>query len=199
MELMMAAVITTVIGVAVAGVAMSLSTNYSQNLDYYYNVQNARSATSYMRDCLRKAKLVTATSTNTIVLWLDDNHDGQINSSEVRYWGIVSGELQELKIVYPAGLQALDTTLSLSQLTNAASALNLLRANAYKNWSSLASNASNFTVGVEPAAPLATFVKLNLTCGSSSEAIALRTAVAMRADSTALVSLKHGVYSLSTP
>ena len=199
MEMVIAMAITAVIGTAVAGVAMSLSTNYSQNTDYYYNVQSARSAVSYMRDSLRKAKLVTASSGNEVVLWVDSNDDGLINNSEVRYWGVVSGELKELKVVYPSGMGAMDTTLTLSQLTNVATALALLQANAYSNWISLAGDVTSFTVGVEPSAPLATFVKLNLACGSSGQAVDLRTAVAMRAPAAALVSLNNGVYSLGMP
>jgi prepilin-type N-terminal cleavage/methylation domain-containing protein len=198
-ELMMAMAITAVIGVAVAGVAGALSTNYSQNMDYYNNVQSARSAMSYMRDSLRKAKLVTASSDDTIVLWLDANNNGRINNSEIRCWMVVSGELKELKIVYPSGMEALDGTVALFPLTLVAAVPALLQANAYKTWTYLAGNVTDFSVGVEPAAPLGRLVKLSLVCGDPGQAINLRTAVALRASSTALVSLTGGVYSLSVP
>jgi prepilin-type N-terminal cleavage/methylation domain-containing protein len=198
-ELVMAMAITAVIGLAVAGVAGAISTNYSQNLNYYANVQSARSAMTYMRDSLRKAKLVTASSGNELVIWIDDNQDGRINNSEVRYWGVVSGELKELRVIYPAGMMAMDGTLTLSQLTGTAASLSLLQFNAYKSWTSLAGGVTDFAVGVEPAVPLVKFVKLKLTCGSTSQAIVLRSAVTLRAPAIALVSLSGGVYSLSTP
>ncbi len=197
-EMMMAAAITTVIGLAVAGVASALSQNYQQNRDYYSNVANARTGLSLMRESLLKAKLVPACSDNELVIWLDSNGDGDIQTSEVRYWAISNGDLQELRVVYPPQRQGMDSKLNLSQITSTSAARNLLSANAYKDTSPLANNATSFDVGVEPDAPQANFVKLNLCCGSGSTAISLRTAVQMRADYVSRVSKIKGAWVLGS-
>ena len=202
-EFMLALSITAIIGLCVASVSYGLSRAYGHNETYYENIQSGRFGVSYVQDTLRRTKLVTATSSTELLLWVGDpDCNGKISNSELVYWKFDSaaGQLKECVVKYPANLKAaLDLTQPLSNLTTMSSASAILTSSAYAEWHVLADGVTTFGATVDQAAPKTTYVRIAMAIGQAPEAITLHASVAIRSDSTSLVKQTGGVWVLNAP
>jgi prepilin-type N-terminal cleavage/methylation domain-containing protein len=205
-EFVMAMAIVAIIGAAVAGVATALSTAYAHSEDFYMDIQNGRMAMLRMQSTARKAKLVTACTPTTAVLWTGDtNGDGQINLSEISMlsYDAAGARLLEYRVVYPADMapatrSALDVVVPLSTLTSVSATQDLLKTNVYVQTTVQADQVLDFRPGVKPAAPLSKIMTFDLKVGTSGNNLELRSACALRADATQYVSTSGpGVYVLN--
>lgn len=203
-EFMMAATITAIIGLSVAGVSMALSSAYANSQDYYESVQTARSSVLRMQQTIRCAKLVTTWGNGGLAVWAQDaDLDGQIDTSEVTVWQYDSTkkELQEGRVEYSTDAlrQAMDAHESLASLTTLSGAVAVVNRSAYKQWRPLASNVQSFSVVGDLNNPKARLVTLQMTIGTGPGAMTLRSGVSLRADSTDRVQLSGNQYVLAAP
>ncbi len=206
-ELVVSVAITAVIGSAVAGLAMALSTASEHGRDRYLSLQTARIAMLNVRGIIRKAKLVTACDGTTMVLWAEDaNGNGKINRTEVVLVGRDSSleQIRMHRIVFPdhlpeAAKAALDIELELEALTDLNAVLSLLEASLYDQITVLAGDVRSFKVSVSPAAPMTELVGLTITVGPAERAVTLRTAVHLPAEVTDRVGIADDEYVLIPP
>ena len=84
-EVTMAMVVISVIGLTVAGVAMALSTAQDNSQDYYQCIQTGRVSMLRLQDMLRRARLVTEVFDTGLVIWESDtNGNRTIDLSELK-------------------------------------------------------------------------------------------------------------------
>lgn len=202
----MALAITAVIGLAIAGVAAALSSAYEHGEEYYSYLQNGRVASVRLQQDLRQARLITAASDTSVVLWLADrNEDGQMQLSELGsiYHDANTHELVERTTVFPETMapsvrQVLDFVVALSDVTDPSVATGDPVYPSYDSIRILASNVSDFRVYADPPPPLSRLVKFRLTVGSGDRVFTTYGAANLRVDKTAYVGESTGVYVLHT-
>ena len=204
-ELVLAMSITSLIGLAVAGAAMALSASYASSQEQYQNIQVARSVVRRLRSNIRTARLVTACNGSDIVVWTEDkNGDGKINITEIVLWQFLPhpGRIREKRIVFPDDwspdqIETYDVVVPLSV---ASSVLNvqeyLKKLGSYSQVTVLANDISNLRLIASPAAPLTTYVGLDLTVGQGEYSIALRSAATLRKDEVDRVGIAGGQWVL---
>ena len=206
-EVVIAASITVVIGLAVTSVSLALSDIHAHSEEYYGFLQTGRVAASRLQETLRKARLITASSSGSLVIWADDQRDlGQINVSEVImvYYDPVTKKLMERSIIFPDNLpdetrQALDGALSLTTVTNANIADGAFGLPQYDLRRVLAQNVLDFRVYCDVAPPMARLVKFRLKVGRPDNTVRISGGATLRADKTSYVGLSDGSYILSIP
>ena len=207
-ELVISVAITAVIGSAVAGLAMVLSTASEHGQDRYLSLQTARIAMRNVQDTIRKAKLVTACNGTMMVLWAEDtNGNGKINLTEVALLGRDSSleQIRMHRIVFPdhwsEGLKAmLDLQLQLDDLTSVPDVLSWMQGVQYDEVTVLAGDVRAFGISTSPAPPMTDLVGLTMTIGPSEpQAVTLRSAVHLRADVTGRVGIADDEYVLMEP
>jgi type II secretory pathway pseudopilin PulG len=204
-ELVLALAITTVIGLAVTGVAAAVS-NFNERAEAYYEcLQCGRVAAGKLEAMMRPALLITAASGSNMVVWTDDHIEpGKINVSEVTkiFLDTTTRQLMLRTTVYPSTLTAdtitaLDTSLALSQLTSASVATSAPTYVQYDATRVLAANVQSFVVYPNVPAPLTRLVKFKLVVSVDGQTVTQYGAVALRAPSTSSVILQtDGKYAL---
>ena len=204
-ELVLALAITTVIGLAVTGVAAAVS-NFNQRAEAYYEcLQNGRVAANRLEAMMRPALLITAASGSNVVVWTDDHTDpGRIDVSEVAkiYLDTTTRQLVQRTTVYPNTLsaktvRALDYSLSLSQLTSSSVAVSAPTYPQYDSTSVLAANVQSFVVYPDVPAPMTRLLKFKIVVSADGQTVTQYGAVALRAPSTSKVTLQSdGTYVL---
>lgn len=207
MELTIAMTITTMIGLSVAGVSMVLGKATEHGENFYQSVQTARNVVMRIQNVIRGAKLVTASSSTSLVLWADDTDgDGQISLSEtiLLSFDSQSGEIRLCRVVFPGTMpaqtrEALDVTKTLTDLASVNTATGLITGNAYNEATVLATDVAALRFSVWPAAPLSRLVRFQLTIGTGDSAVTLRSAAATRAGATGRVQLVDSEYVLPAP
>ena len=205
-ELVLSLAITTVIGLAVTGVAAGVS-NFNQRAEAYYEcLQNGRVAAGKLEAMMRPALLITAASGDNVVVWTDDHTDpGRINVSEIAkiYLDTTTGQLMLRTTVFPSTLssktlRALDSSVALSSLTSAIVAESAPTYAQYDSTSVLANNVQSFVVYPDSPAPLTRLLKFKLVVSADGQAVTQYGAVALRAPSTSSVTLRSdGTYVLN--
>ena len=204
-ELVLALAITTVIGLAVTGVAAAVS-NFNQRAEAYYEyLQSGRVAAVRLEGMMRPALLITAASGDKMVVWTNDATDaGKINVSEVTkiFLDTSTRQLMQRTTVFPDSLStatktALDTSLALSTLTSASVATSPPPYVQYDATSILARNVQSFVVYPDTPAPLTRLLKFKLVVGADGQTVTQYGAVMLRAPSTAKVSGTTGSYVLN--
>lgn len=196
-EYLMAMVVVAIIGAAVAGVAMALSTAYAHSQGFYQYMQNARISMLRIQNTARKAKLVTAATSQDAVFWTgDQNANGLINLSEVTIlsYDAPAKQVKEYRVVFPASMDpmtrgALDGVVPLSTLITVPSANLLVKTNIYCQTFVLADDVMYFRLGARPLPPLSKMLTVDLTVGREDNNLQLRSACALRADATAYVGI----------
>jgi len=205
MELTLAIAITATIGVAVAGVAMTISSVHAYSQQCYESTQTGRTAMLRICSAVRKARLVTAVSAGGLALWMGDaDGDGNINDDEIIVisYDSSSRQIVQTSVSYPATLDAatrnaINASHPLADLTSVAGSLSAIGANRYKAVRPLADDVGNFSVSTAPSAPLATLARLEMTVGADRTAFTLRNAARLRTDQTADVGVVDDQYVLS--
>ena len=203
-ELVLALAITSVIGLAVAGVSSAIG-NVSERADAYYEyLQSGRVATSKIEQMLRPALLVTAASESKMVVWMNDDYDpGQINASEIAqiYLDTSTHELLEITTEFSDSLnnnqiQALDVVINLSDVTSLSSLDLGIGHDTYDVTRVLARNVQSFEITPDTAAPLTRLVKFKLVIGDGDQTVTQYGAITLRAPSTESVAVQDGKYIL---
>ena len=215
-ELAVSVAITAIIGSAVMGLTMTLSTANDHAQDRYLSLQSARMTMLRLQDKIRKAKLVTAADYGTIVLWAEDsNGNGRINISEIEIIGLAPGRVEILssRIIFPKEWSdetkaALDTEVELNAVAGVDRAKYVLYssyASAYEQTIVLAEDVIAFYVYTRPWAPMTELVHLHIAVGGKYDdgygevVVTLQSAAHLRAEVTDLVGMVDGRYVLMSP
>lgn len=203
-EMVLAMAVTAIVGLSVAGVSVGLSNAYENSENYYDALQGARSVLMQAQSMGRTAKLVTATSTDSLVFWTSDiNADGKINRNELTmiYWDRSGGDsVVRMQRISPAATSSLvkdQVMLSVASSVSSVSSL-LSQYTSYRENSPLASDVLSFKVTASPAAPKATLVQLEITVGRPDRPLTLRSTVSLRADDTVNVGKVGSTWVLTT-
>jgi type II secretory pathway component PulJ len=208
-EVVMATLVTAVIGLAVTGVALSLSNLNEHSEQYYRYLQSGRVASARLQETLRRAHLVLVGSGDLLILWAaDDNGDGQINLAELVdiYRDDDTGELIERSIVLgdstsEAARDAVSTAVPLQDVMQAVDRWRTPLA-AGAPWPAarrvLARDVMEFTVQCDEPTPMTRMVSFRLTTGRGQRVVRTGGAATLRADRTAYVGLDDQTHILST-
>ena len=93
-ELVIGILITSMVAVAVGGVARTLSVSYQKSDSYAASLQSARIAMLKVQGEIRQAKLVTEAVSGELILWQDPNaSDGMITVSKIVMIKLQSNQL----------------------------------------------------------------------------------------------------------
>lgn len=200
-ELTMAMVVVSVMGVTVAGVAMALSTAQDNSQDYFQCIQTGRVTMLRLQDIVRRARLITDVSDIGMVIWEGDaNGDRKINLAELKLisWDESTQRVIRRCVKYPEGWPERVTGLGVP-----------LYAATFQSWSTfqsgfesfieeitLAENVEAFSVQTTPAAPLAKSVSVQMTIRLSDRSLTIRDGASLRADWTDRVENVDGSYTL---
>lgn len=204
-ELVVAMVITVVIGLAVTGVAGAMSNINARAEDYYEYLQSGRVAASRLEEALRSAKLITVASGSSIVAWTSNETDKtKINVSEVTkvYLDTNTRQLMQRTTVFPDSLEpstktALDTSVTLADMVTANAANDAPPYAQYDVTRVLARNVQEFQVYPDVPTPLTQTVKFRLVVGSYAQPVTQYGAVTLRASKVSSVAVADGTYVLN--
>ncbi len=204
-ELVLAMAITTVIGLAITGVAAAMSNINERAEAYYEYLQSGRVAASRLEEALRSARLVTVAEGSTIVAWTSDGADkGNINLSEVTmvYLDTETRQLMQRTTVFPDSLdqvtrEALDTSLPLSPLTSPSVVDDEAPYPQYDVTRVLVRNVQDFQVYPDVPAPLTRTLKFRMVVGSYAQTVTQYGAVTLRASKVSNVAVADGIYILN--
>jgi type II secretory pathway component PulJ len=197
---MVAVSITAVIGLSVAGLAVSLS--HAQTRSDVMNdcIQSARTAMLGMEATIRRARLLTGADETRAVAWLGDaNEDAAINLNELvlTHYRSGPGTIEQWQVVFPDGmspemLAALNVARPLNEAGDIDGVLGLMSQPLYCDYLSqrvLATNVVDFRLATDAAAPLARLAMLRLTVGPADQRMKLTNAVRLRADAVECVEM----------
>ena len=199
-ELLVAVSITAVIGLSVAGLAVSLS--HAQTRSDVMNdcIQSARTAMLGMEATIRRARLLTGAEEERAVAWLGDaNEDAAINLNELVLICHRSGPgtVEQWQVIFPDGmppgrLAALNVARSLSEAGDVDGIRTLMSQPLYRHYLSqrvLATNVVDFRLATDAAAPFARLAALRLAVGPADQRLKLTNAVRLRADAVDCVEM----------
>ena len=202
-ELLLGAVVTSLIGLSVVTVGGALTSRYDKSETYYQSVQAARSSLSKVQAQFHAAQLVTQVSPSQITLWGDAGGDGQINPGELVVLTYSGGTIRQYHVVYPGGLSealkaVLDAPISLSTAVEQPNTLASQLASAlYGTSKVLASDVTAFSVSADVPPPMTRIVTLSVTTGTGPDAVTVRSVAALRGDKTGSVAWVNGHYALA--
>ncbi len=201
-ELTIAITITSVIGLSIAGATVALSRANQDTNTFYQSLHTARSAMMRIQRTIYQAKLLTACTGTTVVLWAEDtNVDGKINADEVALIKLDADnrEVVLMRQAFPAALAAaLNVELKLSDITDAGNVDNDLDYSSYTQTTVLAVDVSDFLVTAKPNPPLTKLADIRLSVGTGIQQVTLRSASTMRGDKTGKVGVHDGKWVLTT-
>ncbi len=193
-ELMISLSIMAVIGLAVATVASALSKAYQETNDLEQTVQSGRLAITHLESSIRKGKLVVASSSSHLGLWIGDaNGDGAINVDELIHFRHVEDDrtVVSRRIVFPASLPdsvvlALNEKKDLKDL-NKISKIDAIISSAtlanYRQTNVLATDVQTLILKIDERPPHGRLVSIQMTIGDTDgQQIAFDSCVTMRAD-----------------
>jgi prepilin-type N-terminal cleavage/methylation domain-containing protein len=195
-ELMMALAIMAVTGLAVAGVSMALSDAYAHSQDFNDSIQTARYTLSQVQASVHKAKLITAVSTQSFVLWGNDaNADGTINLDELQVYTYdpAAKTVTLRQVIFPATMAAatkaaLNASITLAAANDMTGITRQVSQSPYVDTRVLANNVGSFKATASPAAPSSTMLSVCFAVGTAADRqLTLRSSAGMRADVTSLV------------
>ena len=206
-EMVTALVITSVIGLAVGGVSIALSRAHEQSEEYYRYLQSGRVASSRLEALLRQSQLVTAADQGALVLWMGDtNGDGGISIAELQrvYFDSSTGQLFQRTVEVPSSVKGwlkklVDPSVTLSSVTQATVASDVLGWRAYDIQRVLATDVKAFVVRPDAPAPLAKFVSFRIDIGGQDKSVTIVGGGAVRAEKTGWVGMSDGQYVLQPP
>ena len=203
-EMMMGMFITSITGMAVAGVSMVLSTAYSHSENHYDAMESARSAMRRVQFSLQSAALVTAVSADgtKLAYWRgDENSDGQVNLLELRLldYDSISGQLVEHRIQFPE-LWSEDKVASENKNKDLMDAVKMdkieewILGSPYLTSLTYAAGVTKTVFSPSPAVPLSTLVSISAAFQTGDQVVTLNAAAALRADLTDYIYLAGSDY-----
>jgi prepilin-type N-terminal cleavage/methylation domain-containing protein len=205
-ELLIAMTVMSVIGLAVTGVAMALSSAHAASEAYNQYVQTGRVAMARVTQKVRGSSLIVSADAQRLVLWSGDaNADGRISLDEVAvitYDGParqVRHYAVEFPDHWPNWMKALlNSSLELRSLSSAASVEWWLSRHWLCQTTVLADDVLDFSPSVSPAAPLSTIASVEMTVGDDAHEVTLHNAAGLRADKTSHVYESDDEFFLDT-
>lgn len=202
-ELMMAAVITTLIGLTVASVAGALSYSYTHTQDANESLQGQRNALMNTEKSLRTAKLVVSATSTGLIVWKGDlNSNKAIDLNELVKIEYDSANRQVVQTSLEKLTGALNSKLSLASTNVYSTTKSQMDSSVLANYSTiqvLATDVGAFTVVTNQAPPKTVLVGLRLTIGQDDQAITVTDSVMLRADDLDLVTYVNNVPVLTLP
>ncbi len=193
----MAAAITCLIGLAVAGAASSLSYAYNQTQNMSELLQSQRVAMSNMERVLRTGKLVVAVIPGGLIVWQGDaNVNGSIDLNELVKIEFDSANHQIVQESLPGLATGLNPKLTLASANNYSTTKTSMDSairSTYMKSAVLATNVRGFEVKTNAASPLTTVVLIRVTTSQGTESVTVTNSIALRADSTGAVTYTHNV------
>lgn len=199
-ELLMSMAMMSMIGLSIAGLSVAMGNSYDASEGYYDALQNGRNTMLRIEATARKAKLITASTSNSVTFWAGDaNGDGQINLDEIRTLQFSGGTIVETRVDFGNAWNkaALNVTVALNNIKTVSSALSVQNSSTYRVTSTLASDVTEFQVQVSPSAPLATRLDIRFTLGSGEQKLTLANTACLRANATAKVGQVGSTWVLS--
>lgn len=198
-ELLIAMVITAMIGMSVVGVSVVLSNAHAASEADYDNTQIARMTLNRLTHLLQRAKLVTSVGSDHIIYWAEDaNDDGQIQFTEL---GVVkydkaSGTLTANRVQMSGQSNPMDFKMPLSTVMSN-STLSTVQNSVYCDSRLLAENVRAFEVSAFPPCPEASLITLKITVSQDGRELTLRSAANLRADMLDEIAYKNGQFTLT--
>lgn len=188
-ELVIAISITTVIGLAVTGMAVGLSNIQEHSRNYYESLQTSRIASERLQEMLRSALLVTASSDDALILWARDERDPEkINITEIVYI-YLDRDLRELRmrsVVFPDSMNkdtaaSLDDTVGMGAADDTKVILEAGKLPMYDSVQVLAEKVTDFEVYTDLDPPKTRAVKFIISIGEGDEMVTLIGGATLRA------------------
>lgn len=187
-ELVLGMAVTSIIAAAGGGVAMVLSTAQTHQDDYRQSAQTASMVLRELRTLGHKAQLFPGAWGDRTAFWIDTNGSMTIQLSELTmiYHDSANHRLLETRLAFPAGwtsaqIAAVDTTLSVTSASSAATTLNTLLASPYAQTTVLAEDIWAFSVAGAAGGANNKWIETTVTAGTGVKAYTLRSTVALRA------------------
>lgn len=203
-ELVIAMVITAVIGLSVVIASSALSAAQASTDCLSENVQAGRVSMRTLESDIRRARLVLSSATPTaLMLWKgDSNGDKVIDLDEIVLLEWVSDQhlVQEVTVTgMPGGL---NTPYTLAQAVNFAQVRQTMMSSTYGNYRqtrTLAENVGSLSLVISPAPPSSKTVLARMQIGPADQRITLTNTINLRADSTADIKTVRGTLFLRVP
>ncbi|MHC4982560.1 MAG: PilW family protein [Planctomycetota bacterium] len=202
-ELTVAMAMTSVIGLAVAGVAIALSVANAHGEDYDQSIQSSRVALMRIDNQVRASALIVSSDWRRFVLWTGDaNGNGKINYNELAVisYDTYYDRLRQFQVVFGDACQegCYNSVFWLRELSNAATVESWIRSSSFCRTTILATDVTNFSFSLSPAPPLSKLVSVDLTVGQGPQALTASATASLRADWTSHVFQAWGEYYLDT-
>jgi len=205
-EVMMALLITSMIGAVTTSVTVALFNAHDSTDAYAENVQSARMSLTQLQSLIGSARLVTEGDETTMTLWAFDAADpGVINCQEVvrLRFDEPSGTIQQIYFEFPDGLpadiyKALNAPLTLNETADWNVASNVLGFAGLHD-TVIATGVSSVRFRYDTNPPFSRLVAVEATFGEGRQAVAHRTAMSLRAPLTKWITVDHQVYLLNVP
>ena len=188
-ELVLAAAVTSVIGLAATGMAMALSQSWAHSQEYGQSLQSGRVLMLRLRRGVQRAKLVVCARDGDPVLWARDaNGDGEINRSEIVVYRHVPAdrELRRSWVQFPDEASpevraCLDKAVALEDLATCDRVMRELDETGYRAEAVEGSDVQVFQAAASPACPWSKRVSFRLATGGR-QPVELYSGAALRAD-----------------
>lgn len=195
-ELLMAMAIMSIIGAAIAGVSVTMSNGYSDSSSYYDSLQSGRSTVMKLQSLIRKSKLVTAGSSDSLVLWVQDtNQDGQINRDELQMviYDNIRKEIRLITVEIPEGpdKNLLNVERTLATITDIGAAAVTINSDLYRKSYVLACDVQNCKFVFSPAPPQSKLVSIEFQIGDGKAAFTLSSSIHLRASCASEISFDN--------
>ncbi len=189
-ELVASVAITSVIGLAISGIAVALANANEHSERYYEYLQTGRVANAKLESVLRQSLLVVAASDDEITLWAEDDKDpGEINVSElvVVYRDPDTNRLIRRGLEFPASMTAaqeaaLDTKLPLATASASTNSRSSIAYPQYETDALLANNVRSFAVYRDADPPMSRLVKFRMVIGDDKDLLTVVGAGRLRSD-----------------
>ncbi len=210
-ETVLAVSITTLVGLAVAGASVALSSATSDGQDYFDCIQGARSTMRQLRAGVQSARLVLGVSNDQTALtsWARDaNADGRINLTELAFtqYDAEAKTVTTYTIVFPdtwdpSMLAVYDRAYSLAEMTRS-DILNSRFApdDLYVNARVVGADVEKLAFSLASDGPASGRVRVRMSVRAGDRTITLSESVALRAGAGDYVAKADGgTFALELP
>lgn len=206
-ELLMALSITTLIGVAVAGMTMAASDAQRATDAQNDSLQAARSSLGRLEQLIRQARLISGGGSDHLALWVGDtNGDGQINADETLYLTYLAGQrvVRMKSVRFPLNMDPLYKLLLNEQvplsLSGDVAVLDTLTGSiTYVQESDVAVDVDYLEFKFDVAPPLTGAVTIAARFGQAPRTLSANSTMHLRAGATRDVVNDGGEYVLNIP